>query len=278
MISKASLDQVNRKLQRARSYLDGLEDELKVHDADPPVVLDLQEDSFGRRLVIRSVKPIDPEWEITVGEIAFQLRSALDQAVTQVVIACGGSGDDHRGAFPIYASKDDYLKQDRQRRSRRDACLEGTPEEFRKIVDGLQPFHNPPIRKHPLWVLNSLCNAEKHRYGIPSYAALRNFGISVIDETNDVAEVFDLGRLHVSPDLRLLEGIDVFSLMPPAAFATILNHISERKAAGSRVSIETMARVGVTFGPLSVFTYQLRDIIDFVDGHVLPEIRPFVSQ
>jgi len=113
-----------------------------------------------------SIPPI--ELSTIMGDILYNLRSALDSLICGLVhtrrphARC-------RGSFPIQDDPEVY------REVRREA-LRGVPKEARLIVDGLQPFCRPENSRQldPFWILNALCNRDKHQSALFTLCYHRN--------------------------------------------------------------------------------------------------------
>lgn len=114
----------------------------------------------SRRASSISSAPPPPVWSVVLGEVVYGLRSALDHAVYALSGLEGGappSGTE----FPIFKDESEYLNV------RRPGGLwkaRGLGTNALAVVESVQPFHHgkDPLR-HPLWVLQGLCNADKHR-------------------------------------------------------------------------------------------------------------------
>jgi hypothetical protein len=107
------------------------------------------------RLRIRERCPL--VWSVMIGEIVYNLRSALDHALWQLVIEDGGQPTDHNG-FPIFL---DPAKYQNARGAPR--LLDGLKPTSRTVIDNLQPFNTGEHAASPLWHLHELSNFDKHR-------------------------------------------------------------------------------------------------------------------
>jgi hypothetical protein len=190
-----------------------------------------------------------------MGDVLFNLRSALDNLVCGLVRK-ENAADTCRGRyFPIYANIDDYQKDDAKK-------LRGVPPDAAKEIERFQPFQRLDVAMmHPLHLLNDLCNRDKHR------AAHLTVGYNI----NTTIVVHGLGgRRHV---LRLPESlypgdasavtVDVPSSVPdnPRVEASGSFHIIFRNYAGP-----TRDR------PVDEV---LRACRDYVIDRVVPALKPF---
>jgi hypothetical protein len=127
---------------------------------------------LSEKLVSHVDREPDPAWGDDIGVIAYKARSSLDQIVHQLVVDSGNvpSSADY---FPIYADADGYLSKGRSRTSQRDRKLQGVASRHRRVIDGLQPYQRgPQARRDPLFVLNAICNQDKHSRPHAVWAAM----------------------------------------------------------------------------------------------------------
>src|SRR5882724_2518266 len=94
------------------------------------------------------------ELSAVVGDFLSNIRSALDYMVTQVVAANPPHKPNRQTMFPICSSRDNFQEQLKRRR------LAGVPSNALTIIESVQPFD---LLRHPLALLDELCNADKHR-------------------------------------------------------------------------------------------------------------------
>ena len=100
------------------------------------------------------------EWSILIGEVLYNLRSSLDHLAFQFP---GRPAEipEHRVSFPIFDKREAF--EDHMRRN-----LPHLPGAAVERMDALQPYGGwqGPQRAgqvHRLWLLNELCNVDKHR-------------------------------------------------------------------------------------------------------------------
>ncbi len=102
-----------------------------------------------------------PEWGVIVGEIAHDLRSALDGLVWQLAKRDRGI-ESTTTEFPI------YLKGPRSKRATRfpgrRGRVEGINSRHLAMLEAVQPYkRRHGFRRSHLWSLHELNNADKHR-------------------------------------------------------------------------------------------------------------------
>lgn len=261
---------IQRKIDRARRDLDELTAELAAYDAREGTYRCEVDPDFGHAIFHLLEQP-DPEWEITVGAITHQLRSALDQLVTLAVVAAGGAAENHRGQFPITESPREYHRVGKDGLSYRDRSLLGVPEEAKRVIDGVQPFGDP---QHPVALLQHMSNWEKHRDGQASFATGRGSFLLLRSELQQEVQVF----YDPGPGPRALhDGDDLLAAVPPKQLGKIRRQLRELRRREPEAAVEGVFRIGICFGRRGVFTFQIRQVIEFIEGRVVTPLAPYVT-
>lgn len=165
---------VDLKLERAKFHLAHLKESIDAR-CDPNTyrfALNLDPDSGKHILTAHDVPEADPEWRLEIGEILFNLRSALDHLAWQLVILDGGEPGDQT-QFPIHETpfnKNGVLTP-----------TQVTPKikspKILAALDEVQPYYGPsgephPFPQSPLWQVKKLNNIDKHRLLLVVFVAL----------------------------------------------------------------------------------------------------------
>ncbi len=136
-------------------------------DVRQSIVREVRKEVDEQVWVYRGEMPDAPvEWSVIFGEILYNLRSALDHLVWQLVLANGQTPGRHNG-FPI--ATDHQRWQDAK-----DRQLKGISQRHEAMIGYLQPYTggiNLPFDVSMLRVLNDLSNMEKHRHLIVAVIA-----------------------------------------------------------------------------------------------------------
>ena len=160
---------INAKIERARGQIAALSadiDELCT-TIGQSIIHEIDREAGEQRWIFRGATPDVPiEWSIRAGEVLYNLRSALDHLVWQLVLA-NGNEPTRDNQFPILNVEDEWT-------SRTVRSLNGVSDENRKRVQLLQPFNHSlrlPIDGAPrdidayaLRTLRDLSNIDKHRH------------------------------------------------------------------------------------------------------------------
>ncbi len=152
---------VDAKIRRARECLESLRSDITAHCEYQIQRRVLEMESRARNPVIRRfhVRESDPgyvpmDFPIRVGEVAYNLRSALDHLV-YALVKDNGKEPTKQNEFPIFDEEGEYLKVAPRK-------LEGITHDRCDLIEAFQPFRGD-IGRH-LWMLHLICNIDKHRY------------------------------------------------------------------------------------------------------------------
>ena len=150
-----NLEGVNAKIGRASESLQNLESDIRGFCEDHRLQL-VREIQQGIHVVDSGPPELLIDYSIRAGEIAYNLRSALDHLVWQLVEA-NGKTPDRRNEFPIFLEEVEYFKRARSK-------LKGIHQRHKELIASFQLYQsNKGIGSH-LWMLHSICNIDKHRY------------------------------------------------------------------------------------------------------------------
>ena len=152
-----TLEGVNAKVQRAQDEIERLAKDISVSCETQRSLFseELRRDVGDKIWVFRGETPIVPiEYSIRLGEIVYNLRSALDQLVWQLVHA-NYKAPHHLNEFPIF---DDESRFDEAVKRK----LKGVSQESWDKIKEMQPFSEND-GWDALKTLHSLCNIDKHR-------------------------------------------------------------------------------------------------------------------
>jgi len=92
-----------------------------------------------------------------LGDCFQNLRSALDYIVWELVLAAGKTPTD-KNSFPVCDTREIFEKTTKR------GSLDGLSEAMVREIEFLQPYNDgESLNGHPYWLLNKLCNINKHR-------------------------------------------------------------------------------------------------------------------
>lgn len=161
-----TLEAIDAKIERARSELRLLKADIaEFCDERARLIVCEECDDERERWVYRGDTPRAPiQWSIRAGEFAYNLRSALDHLVWQLVMVSGSSPGRHT-EFPIQS-------HDSRNLSNFNRNLSGVSGTAKRYIRSVQPYQITE-RDYPsvtdriakgLEMLNELCNMDKHRH------------------------------------------------------------------------------------------------------------------
>src|SRR5713101_158737 len=159
----APLDGCRAKIHRARFHIGELGEMVRAFVEHSPYNVHLAVDEAANEVVFTAVaNPLFSPTSITLtliaGEVAHQLRSALDHLVWQLVIAnTGQPPQGTRSQFPIFKTEAGYDQ-------RAADMIEGVSANAATRIRAAQPFHAGAHAERVLtWVVHELNNTDKHR-------------------------------------------------------------------------------------------------------------------
>ncbi|MDE0145225.1 MAG: hypothetical protein OXI53_00015 [Nitrospira sp.] len=154
------LNGIYAKINRAGDQIDLLTTDMDrfCTDIRQSIVREVREDSDEQVWVYHGETPSAPiEWSVRVGEILYNLRSALDHLVSQLLLA-NGQEPSHQNAYPIVNEESEW--------SRNKHRLKGVMPRVEFIVERLQPYTGGlylPFDVSVFRTLHTLCNIDKHQ-------------------------------------------------------------------------------------------------------------------
>lgn len=112
----------------------------------------------------------DPDWQLLIGDFAYNLRASLDYLITALVRSTGKQ-ENKSNEFPIYSPPFGNVTVETvgdwwDNSDKVEGQLHNTPSATRAALKPLQPFYGIPVAdhvRHPLNALYVLNNRDKHR-------------------------------------------------------------------------------------------------------------------
>lgn len=158
-----TLEALDAKIERARSELRLLKADIAAFCEERARLIVREVCGEKERWVYHGDTPEAPiQWSVRAGEFAYNLRSALDHLVWQLV-GVNGKCPGRRNEFPI---------QDNSNRDNFKRALNGVSPTAVAYIESVQPYHiveraypsDADIARKGLAILNALCNMDKHRH------------------------------------------------------------------------------------------------------------------
>lgn len=160
-----ALEGINARLDRAKEHIVNLERECSDFR-------NLYKNAIGHQInrdlgeIVTHLNPLDAiplRMSVEIGEVLFLLRSSLDHVIAQMLIKVTPAADIdkilERSEFPIFTDPERYKSFDRTK-------IKGLSDLALDFIDKCQPCNGTnhlPAKDHPLAVLASLNNFDKHR-------------------------------------------------------------------------------------------------------------------
>lgn len=142
----------------------------------------------------------------------------------------------------------------------RNRYLSDIAEDKRKLFDVLQPFNRPDPHLDPLWILNHLCNIDKHRSIHLTLCYHRDVRLSI----------------------PLKNGRAIYVELPRNAYAGEVGTVplpGHPDSVADNVRVQIMGRTVLIFRDPEMMSDRpvdeiLTACLDYVEGWVLPKFRP----
>ena len=206
------------------------------------------------RLVSMRQPAIDPplRLSILVGEVLFNLRSALDQLIWALAVI--GTGPGERNQFPIFDTPEKF-KEFRER------YLHGVRSEHRAAIEAYQPYKGM-LDGHYLRALASLNDIDKHRvvHASSQFALTGPASLSLPGITT--------AQIRGSDWTRLKDGAEVYRIL-------------SWEPTDAKVEVEADLRYTILFGEpekIALSRLDLANLRDIVSNIVEAFAPEFVGQ
>jgi hypothetical protein len=265
-MERASIYGCRAKIHRAKQDLLYLDSLIALSTVNHEHGIFTQVDEQVGLGVVRVVFPYATRlwWGTVIGEIAHDLRSALDNLVSQLVIL-NGESPTKRNQFPIFAVPAEYAQKV-------GSYLRGTTPIARTLIEALQPYHaGNGSRSHPLWLLAELSNQDKHR--VPPLAVLNITAADIRMSHPAGKKIFAIGQDSWPPvllpeDTRLDAFEDHADIM---SFVLVMP--------GSQVNVDFQFTTAIAFADVGDATGQpvrktLHALADFVEMTLERDFAP----
>ena len=151
-----NLDGVMAKTRRADSGLRSLESDIAAHCEQERHSLTTTLLHNPRETLIGNEPQLLSDFAIRVGEIAYNLRSALDHLVWAAVSEHHVASSRYH-EFPIFQTEAGYHKSAPKK-------LFGLPAMYNHAIEDVQPFQTDCPIGRDLWMLQLVSNIDKHRH------------------------------------------------------------------------------------------------------------------
>lgn len=192
MTLELDLSESLAKIHRARAHLETLDREVtRLWDLDPFTLRAGEVDPDAGWWVIyiglNELKEVN--LAPVVGDLMHNLRCALDYIITALV-ATSGTELRNRHQFPIFLDEGHFRKKVLTHDF--EPVFNGSLHGIRhglSMIDEMQPFHlHSSPAAHPLWQLNILSNADKHRQLSQFFAFPDSGSVSIRGNGGQVVE------------------------------------------------------------------------------------------
>ena len=201
-----TLEGINAKIQRAQDEIERLAKDIADSCEAQRALFseELRPDVGDKIWVFRGETPIVPiEYSVRLGEIIYNLRSALDQLVWQLVHANYKTPGRHN-EFPIFEDESRFNEAVKSK-------LKGVSQESSDKIKEMQPFCEND-EWDALKTLHSLCNTDKHRSVIFPHYMLDRCSVRFFERGDPTIK--PLVRFHSADERVLKKDMIAYSVQP----------------------------------------------------------------
>ena len=243
------------------AHINYLEQQLRLFSLTKPYTVRVEEDidqrsgkPCGRLIAVRNhgvTDVLDVSHVLLAGEAIYQLRSALDHLIHQLVTVNGNAAvlkDSRSHQFPIFKSPQGYG-------SRACGMIYGVAKDVADIIEDSQPYKRTPNAptKDPLWILQDLNNTDKHRL-IP----VTTIGIGEVRGRDSRGQLFSL----TSEDVALKDNKVFWSFATEnGRYDDINAEITCKPAFDQAMSVATGITLSMS-GMISQIAWRVRSIVE----------------
>jgi hypothetical protein len=202
------LDGCFEKIKRAGEHIETFKAEADPADPDDPVSFEVEaEFAVHPRgeawMIMRCIEAPEARarWGVLIGDVTHCLRSALDHLAWQLALHNRpGKKPSRSTRFPICRAPGDW-----KGKGTNEALTHIHPT-HRAIIERYQPYkRGNQMKTHPLAILNSLSNTDKHQIIVPLVAAVADVPTKVIKEAGGQVD-----SLKVNIGVPLTAGAEIF--------------------------------------------------------------------
>jgi hypothetical protein len=271
-IDMASLESVRLKLLRANEHFNAIVELLGEFSIGQCEFIAEEEKATHMGFMrVHLPKPPD-QLSLMVADFLFNVRSALDHLVWQLVLANPPNAPNGKTAFPICSSPKTF--EDAKKRKR----LDGVSETAKALIETFQPYDG---RTQTLRTLSTLHETDKHQtFNLVTAVASDTF----IDWTSGDTSLI---QMFIGGE-ELRDGEIFGGVKMPLNDPNLLSLIGSKETLTSfrerylKMQARGQASMFVAFDdtkaeelePLRVET-QLREILEFIRGTIVPAFEPF---
>jgi hypothetical protein len=292
-LSAKSVNQSWRlKIARAKKHLNELEGELGNYSNRHPyeAVRDRksQKNPNIGRFRLRMTEDPDPMLAVIIGDVLFNLRSALDH----LAVALAPRRRKSKAFFPIAlidpwkeSGADPDSGDIPQNRRSFESAITGMPGEAVAFIKSIQPYNLPPdvADLHFLYVLSRLENADKHRQlillsrGVQDVALVCSMGPRV-DVGRAEPGIFEDGAILIDMDWQ----VRITSLSPTGWQIATAEALPTHAEMNVQVSGTATVAIKVIRDSRDEEIFEvpqaLYDMLKEIEGKILPALEPFTRR
>jgi hypothetical protein len=266
------------KVERAKKHLVELKDEMRRYSERHPYeavrARKTKRNPHAWQFRLRLTEQPDPAWAVIIGDILYDLRSALDH----LAVAVAPARRKFQAGFPVAArniwerdATRAYVIRDPNPRRSFKSAIEGMPIEAIAFIKSVQPYNAPvdQVETHFLRIISRLENADKHRNLVLLGSGVKN-GTLVVSINEDV-RVIPMGPGIVEDGAPLVDS-------NWGASGPLRQLLTNPKVNVQVAGTATVALKIVRDGGHNIFELpeSLDQLVGNVESKIIPGLEPFV--
>ena len=209
LLGTVSLEGIGAKLDRADESIHNLNLEISSFLRDN-YRIERHFDAQSRKYVFSAFgeSEVPPRFSVLIGEVLYNLRSALDHLVTQLARIGPGGGKDNVLEFPICRTSESF------KRSCERGKIHGVSPDAAKVIENLQPYRaSSPVETSTLLILHDLNRADKHRLLVVVVTAVVMADALVFTKSNTDFNVIGMSPPTPTGTRPTKDGTEIFSVL-----------------------------------------------------------------
>lgn len=263
-MTSRQLDGVYQKLIRAEEHISALDDEVRVYLKSDPYKFIIENRGNKCVVVMNILREPSIGLSILLGDCLHNLRSSLDYLACEAVLLNHGTLT-NKTCFPISDDPTKYAKLSH-------AGINGMSDQAKTLIEGMQPYHaGDAADRHPLWILYTLSNIDKHR------------NIHLTAGKMDLVTV----RMRINGTM-VIRPVDILPRFLHSGVLCNKTEVAEfpltvEEASDFNVEVEAQGRPFVALNESGAGSQQpidrlLRQILDLIRQVALPLLEPLFNQ
>lgn len=254
---------VYQKLIRAEEHLRAFDDEVRTYLDIKPYQIVVEDRGQKHVLILHITQDPPIRLSILLGDCLHNLRSSLDYIAFELV-RLNGKETTNRTCFPIFDDPTKYAKSSGKH-------IDGMSVQVQALIEGLQPYHGGDVANHPLFILYTLSNIDKHRYMHLTAAMMDTIYVRITTTgPNRIRSTRNMAALRTSD--RILRHKAEIAQLPFTADEALSLNVEVQAQGRAFVSLDERGLWAQSLSPL------MHQILNHIRQGILPALEPLFDE